>query len=270
MWGGIKQFFLNLVEEKLGRAICIAAGLGIAIGAFLQAADRNSFTVVAVLCGTFLIAIGCLVDRIAKLAITLKGGLQVELHPPKTAEETTALAEQVEDDPALEHGVEAEPEDAVDLARYQLADAAVQRVMTPAADSPLSGCDLHLYLLDDIEGKLLPAFEPDELDSEGWEPGAGAVGFAWEFQDLIYATAPQTYDATFRLTGERQKRYRDLTAVAAIPVFNSAETTIAILAASSKAEDQRLTTEEGLNDLESRAAGIARLLIDLLQWFDDS
>jgi hypothetical protein len=54
-----------------------------------------------------------------------------------------------------------------------------------------------------------------------------------------------------------------------LPVFNAAGRTLAVLAASSVDPDERLTTDEGLTDLEARAAGVARILVDLLGWFSD-
>ena len=163
-----------------------------------------------------------------------------------------------------------EPDEALDAARWVVADVAVEELLHPD-EGPLQGCEFHLYLFDAEANRLLPVFEPpvDGEPSEGWEPGRGAVGTAWQTQEAILVLGAETHDGTYGLTDAQQSRYRDLAVVAAMPVLNGSGDVIAVLAASSRDPESGLAGDEGFDELVLRAMGVARVLIDLLKWEND-
>ena len=157
----------------------------------------------------------------------------------------------------------------VDATRWLVAEAAVRTLLRPE-DGPLAGCDLHLYLYDADERRLLPVFEPDEGEpSEGWEPGKGATGVAYERGEFVVVTGTHTHDQTYGLSPEQQERYRTLAAVAAMPVLNASDEVIAVLSASTTDPNHRLDTPDGFDELLATAAAVSRVLIDLLGWGQD-
>ena len=161
-------------------------------------------------------------------------------------------------------------DDLEDAARFYIADRAIVRLLTPT-DGPLAGCRMHLYVYDDAARLLLPVFEPEERrgTTQGWRTGSGAVGHAFEQGEYVLAVGNATSDSTFQLNDEEQKRYEYLTAAVATPVFNAADECIAVLSASTGVADHPMTTKDGEAAMVALAAGMARILVDLLKWFDD-
>lgn len=70
---------------------------------------------------------------------------------------------------------------------------------------------------------------------------------------------------------EQQEAFRDLTAVASLPVANAAGMVIGVLTASTTAPHgpASLSSKDAYYDMLSRALSLARVLVDLLKWFDD-
>lgn len=165
-----------------------------------------------------------------------------------------------------------EPREVVVASRNALAGEALVRVLRPPEDSVLHGDDVRLYLYDAELGRLRPVMLPDEKDEdvEEWAIGQGATGTAFEREEFVLAEGDAVWDRTHGLKEEQSERFRHLTAVASMPVFNASDEIIAVLTASTaKPRGGALVTEDGYIDLLSRALAVARVLIDLLGWFPD-
>lgn len=189
-----------------------------------------------------------------------------------TAEATAALAEEgpiamteleaPTSDELLDRSIQAGT-------RWLLAETAIPALLRPKS-GPLAGCDLHLYVYDADERKLLPIFESEEdtIEAQGWEPGRGVTGAAWSMRELIMAAGAETHDGSYGLTAAERDRYAELAAVAATPVVDDNDDAIAVLAASTENDDQgeALVSLEGAEAMLSLAATVARVFSDVLDW----
>ena len=165
-----------------------------------------------------------------------------------------------------------EPREIVVASRNALAGEALVRVLRPPEDSVLHGDDLRLYLYDADLDRLSPVMLPDEKDEEvqEWAIGQGATGTAFEREEFVLAEGDAVWDRTHGLNEQQSERFRHLTAVASMPVFNASDEIIGVLTAStSKPLGGALVTEDGYIDLLSRSLAISRVLVDLLGWFPD-
>ena len=152
--------------------------------------------------------------------------------------------------------------------RLVLASEVLDRLLAPES-GPLAEAWFHLYLFDQQQELLLPAFEGEPSPSQGWKPGAGAVGEAWVSGEYVLARGPEVSDDTYGLTPDQQHRARNLAVVAAMPVTTADNDVIAVLAGSSTDPDSPLGTPEGFDAHLLVAQEVARVLVDLLQWFTD-
>jgi thiamine pyrophosphate-dependent acetolactate synthase large subunit-like protein len=104
-------------------------------------------------------------------------------------------------------------------------------------------------------------------------PGAantlGAVGEAWASAEYVLVRGPEVSDDTYGLTPAQQRRARDLAVVAAMPVTNASDEVIAVVGGSSVDPRSGLATGDGFDALLLMAQEVARVLVDLLQWFPD-
>ena len=167
-----------------------------------------------------------------------------------------------------------EEDDMVVAARTALAGEAIAALLDPVKDSPLSGMLLRLFLFDGDENLLVPvrrAGDPPPDESEQFRPGCGATGTAFARAEYIYVDGPAVADATYGLTPAQQEHFRNLTAVASIPITNAAGTVLGVLSASTDTAGGpgKLSSEEAYFDLLGRAMLLSRVLVDLLKWFDD-
>lgn len=151
-----------------------------------------------------------------------------------------------------------------------MASAAVDQLFHPV-EGALTDCEFRLYLYDSDQDRLLPAIEPQLSPdgSEGWEVGQGVTGEAWRQAEYVFATGQECHDAAFGLAPDQQHRYRDLTAVAAMPVTNHRGDLIAVLSGSSTDPTATLVTADGFEAHLALAACASRILVDLLKWSAD-
>jgi hypothetical protein len=164
--------------------------------------------------------------------------------------------------------VEVQVDQVVAATRVVLASDTLGRLLAPEG-GPLAGAWFHLYLFDEQRELLLPAFEGHASPSQGWKPGAGAVGEAWVSGEYVLVRGDEVSDDTYGLTPAQRHRARNLAVVAAMPVTNASDEIVAVLSASSTDPDSALGTAEGFDAHLLAAQQVARVLIDLLQWFTD-
>jgi hypothetical protein len=244
---------------------------GLALVAFaVQLAERYSgkgTEVVAFLvAGLYLVTIGAY--HVSRADVSLvKGSLGMSTSP-ETANyaQDAASGEPTTATPASP----VQPKQVEDAARYYIADRVLPVLLDPN-DGPLAGSKLNLYIYDEESERLTSVLEADDKGYDEWAPGHGAVGTAWRDRSYIIATGKAVSDETFGLTTEQQERYAALKAVAAAPVLNAARVRIAVVSAATadlKAAEE-LASEDGQAALVALASGIARILVDLLNWYTD-
>jgi len=137
-------------------------------------------------------------------------------------------------------------------------------------DEALTDCAMQLSLYDDHDRALLPVLKPGAPGpSPGFLPGQGATGRAWATGEYVTVEGDAVSDGTYNLTSEQAERYKDLRAVAAMPVTNAVGRVIAVLSAATRDAQSQLLTDGGFEQLVFLAEGVARVLVDLLKWFED-
>jgi hypothetical protein len=182
------------------------------------------------------------------------------------------LAEEVAADEERTGSVTTQVEESelIGAGRLQAASIAISGILTTNFTCDLSDCEWHLYVYDSDRDWLLPVFEPDDdPESEGWAVGKGATGTAWQRREFVLVVGSEASDGTYGLTPEQQDRYRDLEAVAAMPVQSWSGGVIAVLSASTRSPDSNLKRPDAFDEVAIRSFQVGRVLVDLLQWFDD-
>jgi hypothetical protein len=193
-------------------------------------------------------------------------GVNVEV-PPDPAAATTARLAELERPPP--EGLA--DDEADDGTRLYLADEILKAEVLQPRQPNLDDCRGQVWLYDPDLKSLVGILEPGhDGKMSPFEPGQGAVGRAWkEGRYIVAAGEDVTNDKAFNLSAAQRERYRDLTAAAAMPVTNAAGRQMAVLSMSSTNPETRLTTDEGIDAMAFLSEVVARVLIDLLKWFDD-
>lgn len=218
-----------------------------------------------------MMTIGCMAPWLKKMSVG-PAGISAETRDP--ADVTTELSEEgpaafVEEASTVHKGeLELSVDDMSAAARWEIANAAIGRLLRPEV-GPLAECDLHLYMFDPDVDKLMPIFEREEGESDGWKPGVGATGVAWSTASYVLVTGSDTHNDTYGLDPSRQENYRNLTAVAATPVENAVGDVIAVLSASTKSQTHLLETTDAADEQLWLAFVMGRLLVDVLEWESD-
>jgi hypothetical protein len=214
--------------------------------------------------GAGLLLVGVFADRLQGAKVG-PGGAEIQLEV-RAAESTTELREAAN----LAHAPSFPDSDqVVDMHRAALASD-VMRLLTEPREGPLVDCAFQLYLFDADENMLLPALEPaHDQPSPPFRVGEGVTGRAWESGQFTIAEGIEASDGTYSLSVDKQQRYADLAAVAAMPVTNAAGEVIAVLSASTTDAGSGLTGNEGFEAFVALADAVARVLVDLLKWFSD-
>ncbi len=175
---------------------------------------------------------------------------------------TTRQSEQVED-------LVGETSDRRDSQREAAGGRLVRAVLSRGSHGLPDSYEFRLFLPDE-DGTLLPSFEAAGIEpSEGWEPGKGATGTAWEQNSYVVVTDEKGSDNTFGLTDEQQQRYRDLKIVASAPVPNARGQAIGVLSVSSDEDQDALLSPGGRAVHLELAEVVARVLIDILHRASD-
>ena len=211
--------------------------------------------------GSGLVVLGVVLPRLRNAEVGPATGFKLTLADEAQREVSTGIAE-------ADGVAPVEVDQVIAATRVLLASETLGRLLAPDT-GPLAGSWLHLYLFDEQRNLLLPAFEGRPSPSQGWRPGAGAVGEAWATGEFVLVEGEEVSDGTYGLTPAQQHRARNLALVAAMPVTNAGGEVLAVLSGSSDDPDGPLGTTEGFDALLLVAQEVARVLVDLLQWFSD-
>ena len=248
------------MASRAGSVVLIVLGAVLLLASLLQSDGNEVYGVGLLVFGSGLVVVGVVLPRLLNAEVGPATGFKLTLTEER--ERSTELAESA-DVPA-----QVEVDQVVAATRLVLASDVLGRLLAPE-DGPLAGSWFHLYLFDQQRELLLPAFEGQASPSQGWKPGAGAVGEAWVTGEYVLARGPEVSDDTYGLSPSQQHRARNLAVVAAMPVTNAGDQVIAVLAGSSTDEASPLATAEGFDAHLLAAQEVARVLVDLLQWFPD-
>jgi hypothetical protein len=234
----------------------------------------------------FLIVIGCaliLAGYFGPFLKTLKvkGGtnsLEIETRDLEERDAAAAIADSSSSIETFEEAIASDEllppgpsdQDSTVIGGLNLAagEIALKAIFERATTGILAGCTLRLYLYDEDDDALAPALDPDHSDTR-WAVGAGATGHAYATGQYVLATGTATCDDTYGLSSEQQKRYAKLAAVASMPVYNAAGTVIAVVTAATTDNASDLPTPLGELTMVTTALLTSRVLVELLQWFDD-
>lgn len=239
--------------------VLVGIGLVLLISSLFQGRGHDVFAVGLLVFGTSLVVLGVVLPRLQNAEVGPATGLKLSLSAQRETSTRLAESEQVE---------AVAPDEVVSATRLVVASELLDRMLAPE-EGPLAGALLHLYLFDEERDLLLPAFEGRPSFRRGWRAGRGAVGEAWASGQYVLARGREVSDDTYGLTPDQQRRYRELAVVAAMPVTNAGGAVMAVLAGSSTDPDSLLSSAEGFDAQLLMAQEVARVLVDLLQWFVD-
>lgn len=259
------------------RVVTGVIGIAALAGAALVRADQEALAVTLALAGVGSLLLAVHAPWISKAKVA--GVLEVEYRERDAAAKVADRAvgvEELEREIASADEVRPAPSpqdaDVIGALNYTAGNMALQAIFdwTTAEGEPLDGCQLRLYLFDEDEDLLLPVLAPpDAANATAWKVGQGATGAAYASGDYVIATGAAVSDGTYGLTADQQERFRRLAAVAAAPVYNAGGRVIGVVTASTSTLDHRLDTEEGRRDHTLAALLVSRVLVELMQWFDD-
>ena len=241
------------------RAVLVLLGAALLVASLFRSDGNDVYVVGLLVFGSGLVVLGVVLPRLLNAEVGPATGLKLTLAEERAV--STGLAE------SGSVGT-VETNQVVAATRVILASETLARLLAPES-GPLAGASFHLYLFDEQRELLLPAFEGRPSPSRGWKVGTGAVGEAWASAEYVLVRGPEVSDDTYGLTPDQQHRARNLALVAAMPVTNAGDEVIAVLAASSVDPDSALATPEGFDAHLLVAQEVARVLVDLLQWFAD-
>lgn len=247
-------------------AVLVVLGLVLVVVSLFQGDGNGAYAFGLLVFGSGLVVLGVVLPRLRQAEVGPATGFKLTLAAAER-ELSTGLATVADDDTAVgETAVGAGG--VVAATRVVLASETLGHLLAPES-GPLAGAAFHLYLFDEQRDLLLPAFEGRPSPSRGWRAGCGAVGEAWATGEYVLVRGGEVSDDTYGLTPSQQRRARDLAVVAAMPVTNAHDAVVAVLAGSSAEPDSPLATADGFDAHLLAAQKVARVLVDLLQWFPD-
>ncbi len=245
--------------SRTSTLVLVLLGAALLVASLFQEGGDEAYAFGLLIFGSGLVVLGVVLPRLRNAEVGPATGFKLTLAEER--EVSTGLAET--HDPAR-----VDARQVVAATRVVLASETLARLLAPE-QGPLAGASFHLYLFDEKRDQLLPAFEGRPSPSQGWKPGTGAVGEAWSSGEYVLVRGPEVSDDTYGLTPAQQRRARSLAVVAAMPVTNAGEEVIAVVSGSSVDPDSPLATPEGFDAHLLMAQEVARVLVDLLQWFPD-
>ena len=256
---------VQVMARHSGRVMAVAIGVGmLAGGAFLAFLERGEpATSLLLVCGFVLSGVGCLAPYIER--IRGPGGTEVVTREPPGGQLAQEIA-QARETNADPESIDLAGRDSWEGARYRLGERSLECLLTELHDH-LYGCEARIFLFDAVEQKLVPAYRPPDAQEPAvaWAPGVGVTGVAFEEQRYVFAEGESTHDGTFGLTPEFQRRFAELAAVAAVPLFDREDKILGTLSLSSKSPASKLTTEHGYAQHVALAQQVSVALVDLLR-----
>jgi hypothetical protein len=249
------------MDRRGGTLVLVLLGAGLLVASLFQGRDHGAYAFGLLIFGSGLVVVGVVLPRLQNAQVGPATGFKLTLAEARERELSTGMA-------AAAAVAEVGPSQVVTATRVVLASETLERLLAPES-GPLAGASFHLYLFDEQRDLLLPAFEGRASPSRGWKVGTGAVGEAWATGEYVLVRGAEVSDDTYGLTPVQQRRARDLAVVAAMPVTNASDEVIAVLAGSSVDPGSGLATAEGFDAHLLLAQEVARVLVDLLQWFAD-
>jgi len=244
-----------------GSLILVVLGSVLPVASVAQGNGNEAYAFGLLIFGSGLVTLGVVLPRLRNAELGPATGFKLTLADEGQRELSTGLA-------ASDNGASVQVSEVVAATRVVLASEVLGRLLAPD-EGPLTGAWFHLYLFDQQRELLLPACEGRPSPRQGWKVGAGAVGEAWATGEYVLVRGQEVSDDTYGMTPAQQHRARNLAVVAAMPVTNAGDEVVAVLAGSSADPDSPLATTEGFDAHLLTAQEVARVLIDLLQWFSD-
>jgi len=249
-----------------GSVVLVLLGGILLVASLVQGGGNGAYGIGLLIFGSSLVTVGVVLPRLRNAEVGPATGFKLTLDEQRAV--STGLAESSGSDEVAPVDIEVEVDQVVAATRVVLASDTLGRLLAPES-GPLAGAWFHLYLFDEQRELLLPAFEGHPHPGQGWKPGAGAVGEAWVSGEYVLVRGEEVSDDTYGLTPAQQHRARNLAVVASMPVTNAGDEVIAVLSASSTDSGSALGTAEGFDAHLLAAQQVARVLVDLLQWFPD-
>jgi hypothetical protein len=252
----------DLMVQHGARLAVIVLGVGL-LGWAVVGDQPAAVDGVFVVLGPVLVVLGCFAERIDEVS---GGGFRLRFRSSDVGKlgHEVELARQEQPDPAV---LDLPGEDSWDGARYRLGERAIEWLLTQL-HGQLYGCEARVFLYDDDVKRLMPAFRPSTARGDaalGWEVGQGVTGVAFLEKRYAFAEGKRTHDGSYGLTETQQARYSDLTAVAAVPLYDRAGGVIGTLSLSSRSPGTKLTSEHGYSEHVALAMQVSVTLIDLLR-----
>jgi len=242
-----------------GSLVLVVLGAMLLGASVVQHGRNGTYGIGLLVFGSSLVTVGVVLPRLRNAEVGPATGFKLTLAEQREVSTELAVSERVA---TVDRG------QVVAATRLVLASETLSWLLAPEW-GPLADALFHLYLFDEQRQLLLPAFEGRPSPSRGWKPGTGAVGDAWATGEYVLVRGPEVSDDTYGLTLVQQRRARDLAVVAAMPVTNASDDVLAVLAGSSIDPDSGLASADGFDAQLLVAQEVARVLVDLLQWFPD-
>lgn len=256
------------VREQPGRVVALFAGLGALGGAAWLERPAVVLETLAI-GGVLLTGAAALMPHIKR--IWLPGGGIDMRDPAEVGQMSAALQQLRQRDPAtVDLGqVDLPGDDLWDGARYRLGEITIASLLADL-EGDLAGCEARIFLFDETEQRLMPAYRPASADRPpfGWLVGQGVTGAAYRDGVRVVATGESTHDDTFELTPEMKERFADLTAVASVPLVDREWRIIGALSLSTTKTDTRLAFDDAEWQHFALAAQVSVALVDLLRVTD--
>jgi hypothetical protein len=249
------------IRRQWSSVVLVGTGWTVLVGAARLDQDSDELAGISLAVGALLVVIGALHHRGLSGSA---GPLNVSVPPDPSGEITKRIAERP-DQPTAEELADDETDDA---ARYLLGERSLRDMVLRPAE-PLSDCRGQVWLFDDDLHVLYGILEPGHPGDVTFAPGEGAVGRSWVEGQYVIAEGEDVVSPEFGLDAEKIARYADLTAAAAVSVFNAAGRRIAVLSMSSRSSATQLGSAGALEHMVFLSEVTARVLVDLFKWFDD-
>ncbi len=215
----------RMAGNNIGRIYTCVFGTATVVATFFFV-GHTTFATTALVAGSVLVAIGAMAPWLR--SVKWPGG-SVDMQAP--ALQRAKVAKEMSDDLALDDASVSRPE-TLDATRYLVATLATKGIIeeAKAAYPGFGDCEFRFFMFDDDKEKLFAVLRTGQSEGEGrgWRRGEGVTGSAYDTGEYQIATGSATHDGSHNLDEDRQRRYAELTEVAAMPVLNAAGATIGV------------------------------------------